>query len=44
MQTPGNTNVNQGHVDRINTMSKDKVSYAYKERYCGIYEEKKRLN
>ena len=34
--------MNKERVQSINTTSKDKVSYAYKERYCGIYEEKKR--
>ena len=41
MQTP-DINVNVDKLRRIATHSKNKVSYPYKERYCGIYEDKKR--
>lgn len=41
MQTPG-TNVNARKLRRIQQEAKNKVSYPYKDRFCGIYEEKKR--
>lgn len=41
MQTPGQS-VNQNKIKRIQQQARNKVAYAYKERYCGIYEEKKR--
>ena len=40
-QTPA-TNVNLSKVKFIQSQAKDKVGYAYKERFCGVYEEKKR--
>lgn len=41
MQTP-EININRDQLRRIAHQSKNKVSYPYKERYCGIYEDKKR--
>ena len=41
MQTPG-VDANLGMVKSIQQQARNKVSYAYKERYCGIYEERKR--
>lgn len=42
MQTPEKTNINQNLLRSITSNSKSKVSYAYKERFCGIYEDKRR--
>ena len=41
MQTPG-SNVNISKIKRIQAQARNKVDYTYKERFCGIYEEKKR--
>ena len=41
MQTPA-VNINARKVKQINKEAHDKISYTYKERYCGLYEEKRR--
>ena len=41
MKTPG-ADVNLRKVRQIQKAAVDKVSYAYKERFAGIYEEKRR--
>ena len=41
MQTPAD-NVNRPKLHSIKREAQNKVSYPYKDRFCGIYEEKKR--
>ena len=41
-KTPGMTDINRGKIRRINHQAQNKVAYAYKERFCGIYEDRKR--
>ena len=42
LQAPKKMNPNQQILNNMKTKAKDKVSYAYKERFCGIYEDRKR--
>ena len=37
-----NTSLNSTQIKRIKQQAKSKVSYAYKERYSGVYEDRKR--
>ena len=40
-QTPA-VDVNIGTVQQIRARAKTKVDYAYKERFCGVYDERRR--
>ena len=42
MKTP-QEGVNAERIQQINQQAKSKITYAYKERFNGVYEEKKRL-
>ena len=43
IQTPAQVGVNAGKVRQISRQATSKVAYAYKERFCGVYEDKLRL-